>query len=198
LIILSETENIQKNVKLWFEILCFLLLWYSQYAFHPHSFNQARLLAIHLDLIKVEHVHTMKTYRGSGGIAPLIRNFSTRWRGVVTFTHWHLYPQLPWMFWRRENITYPTLIQNPDHPARSIVTIPNMLTKLLLLFHFFHAQNISTPFQHTFFFYVAVSVLQWVCDDLNWYFKFISFSFITWKSLKRNPANPKIWFLSTP
>jgi len=29
---------------------------------------------------------------GSGGIAPWILNFSTRWRSVVSFTPWLLYP----------------------------------------------------------------------------------------------------------
>jgi hypothetical protein len=158
IIILSETENIQKNVKLWFEILCYLPLWYSQYAFHPHSLNQARLLAIHLDLIKVEHVQTMKTYRGSGG------NLSSRWRGVVTFTPWQLYPQLVCMFWRRENITYCAQVQNPDHPARSLVAIPYMLTKLLLLFHFFLCTEYFYPFPtHIPFLcsYICIAVSMW-------------------------------------
>jgi hypothetical protein len=35
--------------------------------------------------------HTMKTYWGSGGIAPRILNFSTRWRRVVSFTPRPLY-----------------------------------------------------------------------------------------------------------
>jgi hypothetical protein len=166
LIILLETENIQKKCQtvIW-KILWSLPLWYSQYAYHPHSLNQARLLAIHLDLIKFEHVHTMKTYRGSGGIALLILNLSTRWREVVTFTPWQLYPQLVWMFWRRENITYPTWIQNPDHPAHSLVAIPNMLTKLLLLFQFVYAQNFSTLFQYIFFFFlcsgICIAVSMW-------------------------------------
>lgn len=42
----------------------------------------------------------------------------------------------------------PTQIQNPDHPACSLIAIPNMLTKLLLLFHFFYALNIL-PLSHT-------------------------------------------------
>jgi len=33
----------------------------------------------------------MKTYRGSGGTAPLILNFGTRWKWVVTFTPRPLY-----------------------------------------------------------------------------------------------------------
>ena len=168
LIILSETENIQKNVKLWFEILCFLPLWYSQYAFYPHSLNQARLSAIRLDLIKVENVHTMKIYRGNRGIAPLILNLSTRWSGVVTFTPWQLYPQLVWMFWRRENITNSTWIQNPDHPACSLVAIPNMLTKLLLLFHF-----LCTEYFYPFPPYILV-LCSSVCITVSmWWFELV-------------------------
>jgi hypothetical protein len=37
--------------------------------------------------------HAMKTYWGSGGIAPRIVDFGTRWRWVVSFTHRPLYPQ---------------------------------------------------------------------------------------------------------
>jgi hypothetical protein len=33
----------------------------------------------------------MKTYRGSEGIAPLILNFGTRWRWLVSPMHWPLY-----------------------------------------------------------------------------------------------------------
>jgi hypothetical protein len=35
----------------------------------------------------------MKTYKGSGGIAPCILNLGTRWRWVVCFTFQPLYPQ---------------------------------------------------------------------------------------------------------
>jgi hypothetical protein len=40
----------------------------------------------------------MKAYWGSGGIAPCILNLSTRWRSVVSFMPWPLYPQgkSPW------------------------------------------------------------------------------------------------------
>jgi hypothetical protein len=37
--------------------------------------------------------HTMKTYWGSGGIAPCILDLDTRWRWVVSFTPRPLYPQ---------------------------------------------------------------------------------------------------------
>jgi hypothetical protein len=37
--------------------------------------------------------NAMETYWGSGGIAPRISNFGTRWRSVVTFTLRPLYPQ---------------------------------------------------------------------------------------------------------
>jgi hypothetical protein len=40
----------------------------------------------------------MKAYWGSGGIAPRIFDLGTRWRWVVSFTPWPLYPQgkSPW------------------------------------------------------------------------------------------------------
>jgi len=34
----------------------------------------------------------MKTYWGSGGIAPLILNLGTRWRWEVSLTPWPPYP----------------------------------------------------------------------------------------------------------
>jgi hypothetical protein len=42
--------------------------------------------------------HAMKTYWGSGSIAPRILDLSTRWRGVVSLTPRPLYPQgkSPW------------------------------------------------------------------------------------------------------
>jgi len=48
--------------------------------------------------------HTLKTYRGSGGIASRISNLSARWRRVVSFKPRPLYPQgkSPWYtFYRR-------------------------------------------------------------------------------------------------
>jgi len=36
--------------------------------------------------------HSMKLYRGSGGIAPRILYFGTRWRWVISFTSWPFYP----------------------------------------------------------------------------------------------------------
>jgi hypothetical protein len=35
----------------------------------------------------------MREYMRSRGTAPLILNFGIRWRGVVNFTPWPLYPQ---------------------------------------------------------------------------------------------------------
>jgi hypothetical protein len=35
---------------------------------------------------KVVPVHTIKAYAGSRGVAPLIRNFGTRWRWVASIT----------------------------------------------------------------------------------------------------------------
>jgi hypothetical protein len=39
--------------------------------------------------------HDIKTYCGSGGIAPRILNLCTRWKWVVSFTHRPLYPLYP-------------------------------------------------------------------------------------------------------
>jgi hypothetical protein len=48
-------------------------------------------------LFLIEH-HAMKAYCGSGGIATHILDLGTRWRRVVSFTPWPLYPQgkSPW------------------------------------------------------------------------------------------------------
>jgi hypothetical protein len=52
---------------------------------------------IKLSLCLTKH-HAMKTYWGSGGIAPRIFDLGTRWRWVVSFTPRPLYPQgkSPW------------------------------------------------------------------------------------------------------
>jgi hypothetical protein len=47
---------------------------------------------IKLPLCLTKH-HAMKTYWGSGGIAPRILDLGIRWRWVVSFTHRPLYPQ---------------------------------------------------------------------------------------------------------
>jgi hypothetical protein len=41
---------------------------------------------------KAVHDDTMKAYRGSRGIDPLILNFGTRWNSVVKFRPLQLYP----------------------------------------------------------------------------------------------------------
>jgi hypothetical protein len=47
---------------------------------------------VKLSLCSTKH-YAMKTYCGSGGIAPRILNLDTRWRWVVNFTPRALYPQ---------------------------------------------------------------------------------------------------------
>jgi hypothetical protein len=47
---------------------------------------------VKLSLCLTKH-HAMKTYWGSGGISPRILEFGTRWKWVVSFTPWSLYPQ---------------------------------------------------------------------------------------------------------
>jgi len=44
------------------------------------------------DKVVPEH-YIMKAYWGSAGMAPCILDFSTRWRWVVSFMAWLLYPQ---------------------------------------------------------------------------------------------------------
>jgi len=43
--------------------------------------------------IKFVSVHATKAYRGSRGIAPLIRNLGARWRQVFSFTSRSIYLQ---------------------------------------------------------------------------------------------------------
>jgi hypothetical protein len=52
---------------------------------------------VKLSLCLTKH-HAMKTYWGSGGIAPHILDLDTRWSWVVSFTFRQLYPQgeSPW------------------------------------------------------------------------------------------------------
>jgi len=65
-------------------------------------------------------VHTMKTYRGSKCIVPLILNHSSRWRSVVIFMPQLLepwgkeleykagwVPEPVWMFWRGDTFLAP-------------------------------------------------------------------------------------------
>ena len=42
---------------------------------------------------KIFRPHAMKAYRANRGTAPLILNFGTRWRWLVNFTPWPLYPR---------------------------------------------------------------------------------------------------------
>jgi hypothetical protein len=60
--------------------------------------NCSWIVKVKLSLCLPKH-HAMKTYWGRGGIAPRI-NLETRWRWVVSFTPWPLYP-------RRKNTRYP-------------------------------------------------------------------------------------------
>jgi hypothetical protein len=92
-----------------------------------------------LSLCLTKH-HAMKTYWGSGYIAPRSLDLGTRWRWVVSFTPRPLYPQgkSPWHTLDRklggpqsrsgrggeEKNSQPTpgiKPLNPDHPARSPV-----------------------------------------------------------------------------
>jgi hypothetical protein len=69
---------------------CFVWLW------NLASYTKVKV-KVKLSLCSTKHL-AMKTYRGSGGIAPRILDLSTRWRWVVSFTPLPLYPQgkSPW------------------------------------------------------------------------------------------------------
>jgi hypothetical protein len=45
--------------------------------------------------VKAVPVHTMKAYRGSRGLVPLILNHGTIWRGMVNFKPRPLYSPVP-------------------------------------------------------------------------------------------------------
>jgi len=87
---------------------------------------------------KVVLIHVMKTYRESGRTDPLILNFGTRWKWMVSWTACPLYrqertpvpllgdvwaPELLWTFWKREIFLALAGIRTPDLPSRSLVTI---------------------------------------------------------------------------
>jgi len=42
---------------------------------------------------KLPPFHSVKAYKGSRGIAPLILNFGKKWKSVVNCTLWSLYPR---------------------------------------------------------------------------------------------------------
>jgi hypothetical protein len=95
--------------------------------------------------------HTMKTYWGSGGIAPRILNLGNRCRWVVSFTPRQLYPRVRapgipsvrgWVgprfghesvAKRTISIYYPCREFNPCRSARNPVCILNELPRLLHL-----------------------------------------------------------------
>jgi hypothetical protein len=56
------------------------------------GFQLIKVKMVKLSLCLTMH-HAMKTYWGSGGIAPSILDLGTRWRWVVSFTTRPLYPQ---------------------------------------------------------------------------------------------------------
>jgi hypothetical protein len=67
-----------------------------QCATTAHYIERVRV-KVKLSLCLIKH-HGMKTYCGSGCIAPRILDLGTRWRRVVSFTSRPLYPQRksPW------------------------------------------------------------------------------------------------------
>jgi hypothetical protein len=75
-------------------------LWHrSAYPFLTAAGCDAKRFMFSLSTLNPTHRWTpLKAYWGSGGIAPLILDLGTRWRWVVSFTTWPLYPQgkSPW------------------------------------------------------------------------------------------------------
>jgi hypothetical protein len=79
-------------------------------------------------------------------MVPFILNLGTRWRSVVSFTDWLIYPlestPLPiewkagwaresvWTLWRREKSVASTGFRTPDRPARSSIAIPTEISWL--------------------------------------------------------------------
>jgi hypothetical protein len=97
-------------------------------------------------VLLTEH-HAMKTYWRSGGIAPRILDLGTRWRWVVSFTPWPIYPQgkKPWYPLDRRlggpqsRLDAAVKRQIPDHLVRSsalynwAIPAPVALTPILIL-----------------------------------------------------------------
>ena len=126
---LKHVERLTEINKLWNVASCWL---YS-----------ANILAMHGPM-NANPICTTKVYRGSGSTPPLIHNFSTGWRQVVSLTLWPLYPSQealvpteekagkpqswPGHFTEDTHIA-PAGIQTTNHPAHSLVTI------LVILFH---------------------------------------------------------------
>jgi hypothetical protein len=85
------------------------------------------------DPVFLTEYHAMKTYWGSGGIAPRIHDLGTRWRWVVSFTPRPLYtqgkspwypldrraPEPFWTQWWREKFPAPSGTRTPDHSVRN-------------------------------------------------------------------------------
>jgi len=40
-------------------------------------------------------------------------------------------PEPVWIAWKQEKFLVPAKIRNPDHPARSLDTVPNTLSRVL-------------------------------------------------------------------
>jgi hypothetical protein len=68
-----------------------------RFSAHEHILISFSKVKVKLSLYFTKH-HAMKTYWGSGGMAPRILDLGTRWRWVVSFMPRPLYPQgkSPW------------------------------------------------------------------------------------------------------
>ena len=105
------------------------------------EYRMAFTLALLQDTLKESQVVcALKAYWRSRGIAPLIVNLGTGCRCVENLTLWPLYRREgtrpgSWIG-RSERFGEKFLglsgIRNPDHPACSIITIRNTLSRLLL------------------------------------------------------------------
>jgi hypothetical protein len=89
---------------------------------------------IHIHKGEVDPVYTMKAYRRSGCIAPLIHNIGTRCRWVVNITPWPLYPRYPLngrlgesqrrsgRYWTTDNLSLPGFEPRNVQPVSSRYT----------------------------------------------------------------------------
>jgi hypothetical protein len=145
------------------------------------------------------HVYAMQAYRGSRGVAPLILNLGSRWRWVVNFTPWPLYPWeitpvpielearwAPWPVWSlriRESRT-------PDLPAHSLVavSIPSSLLRLPRV-------GIYT---HTAVVIIMTAARESHARVFVWYAGEITFVYhLQWKAVEEEKQNTHWNFLAT-
>lgn len=118
-----------------------------------HSVSH-QLLLFYVKNVKLSCPH-QKAYGGSRGIAPLLLNFSSRWRWVVNFMSYMLYvwDRTPvhlnewlssepiWTFLTKERSLAPARIRILDLPAHSPYAVLTMLLWLPMLYVLYIINN---------------------------------------------------------